>query len=317
MYILLYVDDLLICGVDQTQINEIKQKLTAAFKMKDLGPVEYFMGLRIQVDRSNGVTIIDQTTFAERILDKFGMKDANPVATPLEPGSKLVKAKQGDDIQGQYRQLVGSLMYLMLGTRPDLCFAISYFSRFQDKATRTHWTQLKRVLRYVKGTTSYRLVYTCKDEAHPLAGYVDADWANDLDERKSTSGFVFEVYGNPVCWATKKQGVVALSTTEAEYIAAAQAVCEAMWLKKLFKDIGYPIQSTIPIYEDNQGCIFLCKNPESKRTKHVDVKYHYVRQKVWSKQVELKYIPSKEQKADIFTKPLPRHAFEDLRSQLK
>lgn len=272
--------------------------------MKDLGPVEYFMGLRIKVNRSNGMTIIDQTTFVERILDKFRMNNSKPVATPVESGLKLIKAEQEDDIQGQYQQLVGSLMYLMLGTRPDLCFAISYFSRYQDKATKTHWTQLKRVLPYLKGISSYHLVYTRKDGAHPLVGYVDADWANDPDERKSTSGYIFEVYGNPVCWASKKQGVVALSTTEAEYIAAAQAVCEAMWLKKLFKDIGYVIKSTIPIYEDNQGCIFLCKHPEPKRTKHIDVKYHYVREKVWSKQVELKYIPSKEQKADVFTKPL-------------
>lgn len=240
------------------------------------------------------------------------MQTCNPVTTPIEIGTKLSKPDEcdGGNIQTQYRQLIGSLMYLMLGSRPDLCYSVSYFSRFQDCAGLVHWNCLKRVLRYLRGTAFYELVYTRNSNAVPLRGFVDSDWANDVDDRRSTSGFLFEVYGNPVCWTTRKQGLVALSTTEAEYIAASSAVSEALWLKKLFFDMELPLEMPIPIMEDNQGCLFIAKNPETKRSKHVDVKYHMVREKVWSKEVELVYVPSQDQVADILTKPLSRFQFE-------
>lgn len=317
VYLLLYVDDLMICGDNEVVLQELKEKLSSEFRMKDLGNVEYFMGLQIEIDRSVGKVTIGQSTFAENILARFHMQSCNRVTTPIEPGTRLDRTKSLDtDVSSQYRQLIGSLMYLMLGSRPDLCFAVSYFSRFQDCANQTHWNSLKRVLRYLKGTSSYELVYTRNTDAIPIRGFVDSDWANDLDDRRSTSGYLFEVYGNTVCWTTKKQGLVAVSTTEAEYIAAASAVAEAMWFKKLFTDVQIQLDFPIQIMEDNQGCLFVAKNPETKRTKHVDVKYHMVREKVWNKEVELVYVASQDQTADGLTKPLPRGPLEKFCSEI-
>lgn len=312
IYLLLYVDDLLICGDSETAIQELKSRLLAEFRMKDLGNLEYFMGMKIKVDRELGRVAISQSTFAESILRRFNMQSCNPVATPMEVGTKLSRPDTSVEGIAEYRQLIGSLMYLMLGSRPDLCFSVSYFSRFQDCAQTVHWNYLKRVLRYLRGTASYELVYTRDANAQPLKGFVDSDWANDVDDRRSTSGFLFEVYGNTVSWTSRKQGLVALSTTEAEYVAAASAVSEALWLKKLFSDIEVPLKHATPILEDNQGCLFMAKNPETKRSKHVDVKYHMVRDNVWKKEVDLVYVPSQEQVADVLTKPLSRSQFEKL-----
>ncbi|XP_055623094.1 uncharacterized protein LOC129766547 [Toxorhynchites rutilus septentrionalis] len=172
--------------------------------MKDLGQVEHFMGMRINVDSQRGRVTIDQTAFAERILLRFGMESCNSVSTPVEPGTKLDQVT-GNSKNADYRQAIGCLMYLMLGTRPDLCYAINLFSRYQDKATNGHWTLLKRVLRYVKGTTSMQLVYQKRENVNPLEGYVDSDCSNDSSDRRSTTGFVYEVFGNAVSWATKSK----------------------------------------------------------------------------------------------------------------
>lgn len=310
IYLLLYVDDLLICGDFKLGIQQFKSQLLSEFRMKDLGELEYFMGMQIKIDRELGKVTISQSTFIENILKRFNMQACNSVSTPMESATKLCKPDKSEKGIAEYRQLVGSLMYLMLGSLPDLCFSVSYFSRFQDCAEMVHWNCLKRVLRYIRGTASYELVYRRDTNTVPLKGFVDSDWANDAGDRRSTSGFLFQVYGNTVSWSTRKQGLVALSTTEAEYIAAASAISEALWLKKLFSDIGIPLTSPTPIMEDNQGCLFIAKNPETKRSKHVDVKYHMVRENVWKKEVDLIYVPSEDQIADILTKPLNRNQFQ-------
>ena len=199
-------------------------------------------------------------------------------------------------------------MYLMLATRPDICFAVSFLSRMQDEATDNHFAHLKRVLRYLKGTQDFKLVYTRGNE-RPLQGYADADWANDPTDRKSTSGFLLQVFGSTVFWSSKKQALVATSTTEAEYVSACLATMEANWLTKLLNDLNIDAQQPIPIYEDNNGCIFISQNPETKRSKHIDVNYHYLRELVWNKKIELVGIQSKEQVADCLTKSLARVQF--------
>ena len=206
-------------------------------------------------------------------------------------------------------------MFLMIGSRPDICYAISYLSRFQDKATDEHWTCLKRVLRYVKGTTNYGLVYR-RSRSPLLEGFCDADWANDTSDRKSTSGYLFKVAGNVVSWNSKKQSIVVTSSTEAEFISAVEATKEAIWFSKVFTDLQLKVERPIPLYEDNMASIYMSKNPETKRMKHIDVKFHYLRERVWDGNVKLVKVPTTDQLADCLTKRLDRVLFQKFRQQL-
>lgn len=191
------------------------------------------MGMNIEIDRNRRTLTIHQQDYVDRLLDKFGMSDCNGQATPMEQGLKLMRNENDEKADVPYRELIDSIMFLMLASRPDLCFSIAYLSRFQDNPSETHWNHLKRVVRYLKHTKDVKLVYRCDSES-PLSGFVDADWAND---RKSTSGYLFKVYGNIVCWSSKKQGLVAKSSSEAEYVAASEAASEAIWLIKILNDL--------------------------------------------------------------------------------
>lgn len=237
------------------------------------------------------------------------MYDCNGIQTPMEENLKLIK---NDDVNlatnQPYREMLGSIMYLMLASRPDLCYAISYLSRFQEKATDLHFKHLKRVVRYVKQTSNVILEYH-RDTKTPLTGYVDADWANDTTDRKSTSGYVFQVFGNPISWSSKKQMIIAKSTCEAEYVALSEACGEGIWLSKVITDLGIDPQLPFTIYEDNAGAIFMAQNPETKRSKHIDVKYHWIRQQLWDKKIKLEHVASTNQIADMMTKPLSRILF--------
>lgn len=266
------------------------------------------MGLEIHIDQRNGILTIDQTEYAKKILQKFGMLDCNPVNVPMEPSLKLL-IEDGEPTQQPYRALMGSLMYLMLGTRPDLCFAVGFMSRFQDKATDTHWKHLRRVLRYVKGTDDFQLTYRRRDVA-ALYGYVDADWANCPNDRKSTTGYLLNVFGNTIIWSSKKQSLVTLSTTEAEFVAATSAAKEVLWLQKLLSDLRIEFDRPTVLYEDNYGCLQVSKTMETKRSKHFDIRYHFLKDLVQEKKIKLVYVDSKRQVADGLTKALPKMAFE-------
>lgn len=309
-YIVLYVDDLLICCSDQNTLNGIKMSLASEFKMKDLGEVKCFMGMRIKIDRELKVLTIDQHEYIDRLLKKFNMYDCNGVSTPMEQNLKLLKNDDDKMVtENPYRELIGSVMYLMLATRPDICFSISFLSRFQDKATDEHWKHLKRLLRYLKETMHFALHYGCEDNV-PLCGYVDADWGNDTNDRKSTSGFLFKVFGNTMSWSSKKQGLVAKSTSEAEYVAAAEACSEAIWISKVFDDLKLKdCHTPVPLFEDNAGCIFMATNPETKRSKHIDIKFHFIRDCIWTGKIVLIKVDTKEQSADLLTKSLGKILF--------
>lgn len=316
VYLVLYVDDMLICGNDFRAIDDLKISLNSEFKMNDLGEVSMFMGMNIHHNSSKGILEIDQEDYIERILERFRMKDCNPVLTPMEVGCKLSrKTDEESPTSEPFREALGAVMYLMLASRPDICFAIGYLSRFQDCATDVHWNHLKRVLRYLRGTSKMKLVYKQSD-SEPLVGYADADWANDAYDRKSTSGYLFQVFGNTVLWSSKKQGLVTTSTTEAEYVAAASASMEAIWLTKIFADLHVDPKIPVKIYEDNVGCIYVAKNPETKRSKHIDVKFHFLRDRVWRKEIKLVGIESKNQVADVFTKSLAGPIFSRFVDQM-
>lgn len=309
-YMVLYVDDVLLATNNNSRMNEIIKQLSSEFKMKDLGTVKRFMGININLEP--GRITLDQEHYAIKIIEKFGMDECKPVRTPIETNLQLSRA-DGKPTSQPFRELIGSLMYLALGTRPDLSYAISYLSRFQEGATDEHYAYLKRILRYLRGTSNLKLCYKFDDKAQPIEAFVDSDYASSED-RKSTTGYIIFVYKCPIMWASKKQPTVSLSSTEAEFVAANYAVCEVIWLRKIFSDLSLQVSEPTVVYEDNQGAISMSKNAETRRTKHMDVKYHFIRDCVQNKAISLKYIPTTEQLADILTKGLPRDQFEKLRT---
>lgn len=307
-YILLYVDDLLIISDDLKLIETIKRSLFAEFEMTDLNEANNFLGINIIRDDMNRISL-DQTNYFERMLQKFGMVECKAVSTPMESALHLEK---GTEISGDapYRELIGCLTYATLTTRPDLCAATNFFSRFQSCYGDQHFVHAKRILRYIQGTKNLKLIFEKHDDAEPLIGYTDADWGGDKDSRKSTSGFVYKVYGNTVGWSSKKQPTVSLSSTEAEYIALCNGICEGKWLRCLLHELNIKCNRATTIYEDNQSCIKVAAEPrEHQRMKHIDIKYNFIREAISIGEFEVKYIPTTDQLADIMTKGLGRELF--------
>ena len=204
-----------------------------------------------------------QPAYMEKLLVKCGMHNCKPVGTPADPSQKLVKAVDGEESinQQQFQSLIGCLMYLSVSTRPDITYSISTLAKFTSNPNQQHWTGLKRVLRYLKGTVHYGIVYS-KQSSKECVGYSDADWAGDLDDRKSTSGYLFQISGGAVTWKSKKQPCVALSTAEAEYMALSCAAQEAVWLRQFTAELGSPPKTATTIFEDNQSAICMTKNPQ-------------------------------------------------------
>lgn len=316
-YVLLYVDDLLIICKEAQRIGEIKELLSKQFQMTDIGRVGTFLGMHIEHDVSHGTIGMSQRHYLRNVLRKFDMTDCKPASTPIEKGLQLDKGGSNENSNQPYRELIGCLMYATLTTRPDLCAAVNYFSGFQSCFTERHYTYAKHILRYIQGSADLRLVYKHHKDASVLVGYSDADWGGDQNDRKSTSGYVFKVFGNVVSWASRKQSTISQSSTEAEYIALAQAVNEAKWIRQLLIEIGIVIHQPITIFEDNQSCIRIAEEPrEHKRMKHVDIKYCFIRDEIAKGIIEVKYKPTSDQTADIMTKGLGRNLFIKHRDEL-
>ena len=228
-FIGVYVDDIVLAAKSEKRLNEVKKSLSERFDIKDMGMLHYFLGVKvIQNDDMNEVWI-GQPAYSRNLLQKFGMESAKPVKTPVDTSTKLVKATGGEDSIDQqlYQSAVGSLLYLSVGTRPDMAYAVSNVAKFSSHPTNKHWVAVKRIMRYLKGTSDLGLLYT-KEGSSKCVGYSDSDWGGDLDDRKSTSGYLFLIGGGSVSWRSKKQSSVALSTAEAEYMALASAGQEAV-----------------------------------------------------------------------------------------
>jgi hypothetical protein len=208
-----------------------------------------------------------------------------------------------------YRQIVGKAMYAMVGTRPDIAYAVGMLGRFASKPNTHHLAMAKRLLRYLKGKPDVTIKYPRGEGTATIVGYSDADWGGS-DDRKSTTGYIFTINGAPISWTSKRQPTVALSSTEAEYMALTQAAKEATWLRRLLSDLGHPQENATVINEDNQGAIQLARNPvHHQRTKHIDIQHHYIRERVESGCIQLDYCHTQKQLADILTKPLVYEKF--------
>ncbi|KAK8936281.1 hypothetical protein KSP39_PZI013961 [Platanthera zijinensis] len=315
LFLCLYVDDLICIGSTPERVQSFKETMQKEYEMSDLGEMRYFLGL--QIKQSSGRIFLNQEKYIEKILEKYNMTDCNPVTTPMTTGTRLRKEDQAKPVSIEdYRSLVGSLVYLT-NTRPDIENAVSILSRFMTQPSSEHLTAAKRVLRYLKGTKNFGLTY--KEEEEPaLIGYTDSDWGGDADDRRSTSGYIFMLGSNLISWSSRKQKIVALSSAEAEYVAACSAASEAVWLQKLLQDLCVRKEKEVPVlWCDNIAAIGITKNPVfHNRTKHIDLKFHFLKDLVASNKIEMKYCPTTKQIADILTKPLPVGAFSSIRSKL-
>jgi hypothetical protein len=291
--------------------EEFKKEMTKEFEMTDIGLMSYYLG--IEVKQEDQGILITQEGYAKEVLKKFKMDDANPVSTPMECGIKLSKHDEGERVDPSlFKSLVGSLRYLTC-TRPDILYAVGVVSRYMEHPTTTHLKAAKRILRYIKGTTNLGLYYSVSDD-YKLVGYSDSDWGGDVDDRKSTTGFVFYIGNTAFTWMSKKQPIVTLSTCEAEYVAATSCVCHAIWLRNLLKELNLPQEEPTKIFVDNKSAIALAKNPVfHDQSKHICTRYHYIRECVANNNVKLEYVKTHDQAADIFTKPLKREDFVKLR----
>jgi hypothetical protein len=288
------------------------------FEMSDLGELNYFLGVQFQRDRKTHTIIMRQTSYIEEMLRRFNMEDCKPVATPSDANSKLLKFSDEEfgnvqmEMEGvPYKAAVGSLMYAMVGTRPDLTFAVSTVSQFMIKAGPSHWMAVKRILRYLKGSLELKLFLGGNDIS--LVGFCDADWADDTNDRWSMMGYVFFVACGAIWWKCKKQPTIALSTTEAEYMATSQCTKEVIWLRQLLADVRYMQEGATSIMCDNQGCIQLAKNPMHHFcTKHIDIQHHFIREKLETEEICLSYCPTEHMIADVLTKTLAKDRYHSL-----
>jgi transposase InsO family protein len=324
MYIVLYVDDLLLIGSSLAEVKQLKTDLSARFEMTDLGEAEYVLGLQLTRNRRARTLSLSQSDYIRRLLERYGMSECNKAPTPLPTGLRLskkdcpaVKPAEPLLVDGKhtYASVVGAIMYAMLGTRPDLAFAIGLLTRFNSNPGPHHIGALKRVLRYLKGTIDFQLTYGTEGSGSSgssnstlaVLGHCDSDWGASLDDRRSVSGTVFTIAGGAVTWQAQRQKSVALSTVEAEYMAACQAAKDAVWLRAFLIGLGLNATAPTNIFCDSQGAIALAKNPEHhQRSKHIDLRYHFVREQVTGGAIALVYTPTSDMVADQLTKPLSR-----------
>jgi hypothetical protein len=261
---------------------------------------------------------LGQGKYTVEILKKFGMTECKSMPTPMVMNLKKmnnVSSDLGEIHPHLYTQLIGSLMYLV-NTRLDICYVVSVLGQFMSQPRQTHWIAAKHVLRYLRGTVGYGMRYASGVDMR-LQGYADADWVGSVVDRKSTSGCCFTLGSALVSWCNRKHNSVALSTAEVEYIALCVAIHEAVWLRKLFADLfGHDMDSTV-IHCNNQHCVKLSEDLVfHDKSKHIEIKYHYIRDMVQRKAVHVQYLSTHEQVADFFTKPLSRTKFEYFRERL-
>ena len=270
------------------------------------------LGIRVRRDRSNRTLYIDQSEYIQGLIKRFRLGDSKPVNLPVNDRNTLITRQPGElqADQSLYQQAIGCSMWVSKGTRPDITYIIGQLSQHCNEPTIRHWNAVLRVFRYLKGTINYSISYgTGRGEGPKLQGYSDADYAGDTVDRRSTSGHIYLLNSGPVTWSSTKQRCVATSTTESEYISLSEASKQGQWIRALLRELQRTqyLSSTLatPIFSDNQGCIALARDPVAhSRTKHIDVRYHYIRELVAYNKATVEYIPTDEMVADMLTKPL-------------
>ena len=324
--ILVYVDDIAVAAKDRAQIDWFYKKLSGRFNTKNLGEIHKILGVRVTRDRKRRTIYLDQEQYIHAVLDKFGMssKQHRDKKIPSADYTSFRPATNNDtriDIT-EYQQVIGSLMFAMVLTRPDIAFTLGKLSQYMSDPAEHHGHALKNLLRYLRSTVTMKLRYGPGGVHSQFVIYSDADWASDMVDRKSVSGSTAMFYGGPISWSSKKQRSVATSSCESEYIALSTCCKQGQWIAQMFRDLGFPKYigkdtNKVQMLGDNQGAIALTKNPHlHERSKHIDVCYHFIRDLAEQGKLDVAYVPTVDMVADGMTKPLQRVAFEKFKNQL-
>jgi hypothetical protein len=311
VFIVTYVDDMAVAAPSKAVIDDVLQRLEKKFKLKRLGSMKRFLGLEISRDREKRTIHIKQSSYAAKVLERFGMNDSKPTQTPMD----RVQLCPGDDEfdVSLYQQAIGSVIYLTTMSRPDLAYAVGTLAMFCASPSEVHWNAFKRLCRYIQGTKDYALVLGGGDPE--LVGFTDASYGDTYDFR-STGGHVFKLGGGTISWSSKRQGPTAASTTESEYVQASEAAKEAIWLQRLIEGFGVK-QGPIKLHGDNRSAIALAKNGEfHSRTKHIGVRYHFIRHAISDGHIDFAWVPTDDNLADIMTKALQPYKFAPLVAKL-
>lgn len=312
----IYVDDGIVASNNAERVEELLKYLDTHLEIKS-NSLSLFLGMEFEY-LDDGSLFVHQKQYIDKILNRFNMQEANPVAIPADHYQDLnipeIKGTN-DCVKVPYKEAIGSLLFLAMTTRPDIAYSVCIVSQYADKPMKIHWNAIKRILKYLKGTRDYGIIFNINNNnCFKLEAYSDADFAGDRISRKSMTGFIIMLNSVPIAWGSTKQRTVALSTTESEYIAACYTVKEIIWVNRLLKQLLNDTYDTPTLFVDNQSAIKLIKNPSyHKRTKHIDVSYHFIRQHYSENTFKLEYIESTRQTADIFTKALTRSQFETIR----
>ncbi|GJT28299.1 retrovirus-related pol polyprotein from transposon TNT 1-94 [Tanacetum coccineum] len=306
----IYVDDIIFGSTCQEMCDDFAKIMHDEFEMSMMGELNFFLGLQIkQLD--DGI-FFNQSKYIKEMLKKFGLEDSKPIKTPMSTETKLTRDEEGESVDNtKYRGMIGSLLYLT-ASRPDIMFSVCLCARFQEDPKTSHLEAVKRIFRYIKGTTHLGLWYP-KGSGIETIVYADSDHAGDYVDRKSTSGVCTFMGCCLTSWFSKKQTALAISTTEAEYVSAGKACQQALWMKQALIDYGVRLDD-IPIMCDNKGAIDLSKNPvQHSRTKHIEIRHHFLRDNVQKGNISIEKVSSEDNIADILTKPLKREPFNYLR----
>lgn len=321
LIIAIYVDDGLVCSNNPHLLDEAIAHLKKEFEITELD-AKCFVGLEIQRDRLNKSLSINQQSYIERLVSRFEMNNSKTVDIPMSSANKFIKdgvygGGISKSVQVPFREAVGSLMYLMTASRPDIACSLNILARFCADPKLAHWIALKNIIRYVNSTKNCGITF-CKSGESNLVAYCDSDYGGCCDTRRSVTGLVVKNYSGPIVWKSTKQSVTAESTVEAEFLACDAVSKEVVWVKNFLEEITpNKVESPIAINCDNQGTFELIKNKQiHSRIKHMDIKYMAVRERIDNKKIILKYVPTSDNQADIFTKPLPAKQFTKLKSLL-
>ena len=315
----LYVDDVVLLPFTEEMKDWFVSEMTTKYDCTDIEEMDWILG--IKVEQLMDCIRLSQTAYIQDILKTFGMEDCHGIKTPADPNNRLIKETAPDKTfmdRIPYRDAVGKLLFLALCTRPDISFAVNQVAKHCESFGNAHWTAVKRIIRYIKDTSELGLIYKRTERDDPskirITAYSDASYAEDKDTRRSTSGVLAFVESCPVIWLSRVQKSVSLSTAEAEYVALALTAQEIVWLRQLLQDIGFPQPEPSVVYEDNQGTIHLSNNPvTSNRSKHIDVRYHFVREQILNKTISLTYKETANMWADALTKGQPEALLVEMR----
>jgi hypothetical protein len=323
----IFVDDVIVCAHsrDMGEWEEKKQVMMSRFKVKEIGEIEWVLQMKVQRDREKRTITIDQERYIEKMMGEYNMGQCRTEKSPSTALNQLLglgdptEAEQKEMRGRPYINLIGSLLYASISTRLDTSHAVGILSRFMSKPKEAHWVAGKKVLRYLAGTKGMGLTLggRTQGEEMVLTAYADADWAGDITSMKSTTGYVVMLNGSVISWSSKRQPTVATSTAEAEYIAMYAAIQEVQWARQLLEEWGLRVQRPTIVYSDNRAAVAIGTNDvHHTMKKHMKVKYHYVKETVESGDNKLVWIETKEQLADILTKPLAIATHTFLRDKL-